>query len=571
MGIRVRGYLTFKPLIGDRQVKTGEEGTTLREVLFRLDSDIGESIGNLVSGLGEGSQSRPVIILVNGRQLPYGLETMLKDGDEVSIFPPMMGGGRKSGMVFPKKKIKIIATIGPASDSLELLKKMIANGMNIARVNFSHGNLESHSRVIANIRKAAYAMDQRVVIMGDLPGPKIRVGQIEGDSIQLQLGQPFILESGDFVGNSQRVSIDFPDLTDVVKKGDTIYLNDGYICLDVEKVEGKQVHTSVRSGGELRSRKGVNFPGIDLGIKAFTDEDAKFLKFASQQKIDAISQSFVQNAGDVRAVREAAKKINFDPFIIAKIERASALNNFEEILESTDGIMVARGDLGVEVPFQEIAIIQKEIIQKSNMKGKPVITATHMLESMIEHPRPNRAEVSDVANAIIDGSDCVMLSGETSVGKYPVESIAAMSSIASYTEGKIKCRQLVEEFRTSMVEGNLSHDDHISLSVYLVVEALAPRIIFAMTTTGSTARRLTRFRPPQWIVAISLSDKTCQELEFSYGVYPVFEPVRAEHWSCYVVDWMEKKGFEKGLALLTEGADTKKKRDTTLIEIIDLS
>ena len=471
---------------------------------------------------------------------------------------------------FPAKKTKIVATIGPASEARPVLEALIHNGMNVARINFSHGNLESHARVIESIRATASSVGRRVAIMGDLPGPKIRIGRLKSEPIQLQKGKAFVLQTGEVLGNTQRVSISFPDLPRVVKEGDVIYLNDGYIQLGVEKVKGKEVHTRVLSGGELRSRKGVNFPGIELGICAFTEKDASFLKFCAEHGLDAISQSFVQDAGDVEAVRKAAGDIGYHPFIIAKIERARALSNLDEILASADGIMVARGDLGVEVPFQEIAIIQKDMIHKANLVGKPVITATHMLESMIEHPRPTRAEVTDVANAIIDGSDCVMLSGETSVGQFPVESVAAMTSISGFTEGKMQCQRLADEFVTNRVEGKLKPEDHVSLSVYLAVESLAPEVVFAMTTTGSTARRLARFRPPQWIVAISQKEKTCQELVFSFGVLPVFEPKRAKRWSCYVVDWMNRNGFNKGLALLTEGADTKKKRDTTLIEIIDL-
>ncbi len=472
---------------------------------------------------------------------------------------------------FPAKKTKIVATIGPASESRPILDALIRNGMNVARVNFSHGKLESHAKVIESIRAAAYTIGQRVAIMGDLPGPKIRIGMLEKEPIQLQKGQSFVLQTAEIVGNTRRVSISFPDLPQVVKAGDAIYLNDGYIQLLVEKVKEDEVHTRVLSGGELRSRKGVNFPGIDLGIGAFTEQDAHFLKFAAEKKLDAISQSFVQDAGDVESVREAAHKLDYDPFIIAKIERARALSNLDEILASTDGVMVARGDLGVEVPFQEIAIIQKDMIHKANLAGKPVITATHMLESMIEHTRPTRAEVTDVANAIIDGSDCVMLSGETSVGQYPVESVTAMASIAGYTEGKMQCQRLADEFEIRRREGKLAPEDHVSLGVNLAVESLAPEVVFAMTTTGSTARRLARFRPKQWIVAISQREKTCQELVFSYGILPLYEPEKIERWSCYVVDWMKLNGFDEGLALLTEGADTKKKRDTMLIEIIDLS
>ena len=405
--------------------------------------------------------------------------------------------------------------------------------------------------------------------MGDLPGPKIRVGQLEHEPIQLKRGQRFTLTVNKSLENTRQVSISFLNLPKVVKPGDSIYLNDGYICLEVEEIKGNEVRRRINSGGELRSRKGVNLPGIDLGIYTFTEQDQEFLKFSAQHRLDAISQSFVQDAADVEAVRRAAREMGYDPFIIAKIERARALDNLDEILTSADGIIVARGNIEV-VPFQEIAIIQKDMIHKANLHGKPVITATHMLESMIEHRRPTRAEVTDVANAIIDGSDCVMLSGETSVGQYPTEAVAAMASIARYTEDKMQCRSLAAEFESYRAEGALTQEDHISLGVYRTVEALKPDMVFAMSTTGASVRRLARFRPPQWIVTISPSEKTCQELSFTYGVYPIYEPVRAERWACYVADWISQFGLKSKLVLLTEGSDTRRNRDTTLIEIIDL-
>jgi pyruvate kinase len=469
--------------------------------------------------------------------------------------------------ILPAKKTKIVATIGPASESREVLQKLIASGMDVARVNFSHGNLEKHAQVIANIRAVAAEMGKRVAIMGDLPGPKMRIGQLAQEPIQLERGQPFIIQTTEIMGDAQRVSMSFAELPRVVKPGDAIYINDGYIQLEVEKVVGDEVYTWVRVGGELRSRKGVNFPGIDLGICAFTERDRECLQFAAGQKLDAVSQSFVQDAGDILAVRQAAAEFGYEPFVIAKIERAKALENLDEILQSTDGIMVARGDLGVEVPFERVAMIQKDMIHKANLYGKPVITATHMLESMINNRRPTRAEVTDVSNAILDGTDCLMLSGETSIGQFPDDAVSAMADIASFTEQSKLCGSLTTVFES---EGHLTQRDHVALGLFLMVEKLGPDLIFAMTTTGATARLLARFRPGQWIVAISQEEKTCQELLFTYGVYPFFEPKRADKWSCYVADWIQHNQLDVGMALLTEGGNTLKERDTTLVEIINL-
>ena len=332
-----------------------------------------------------------------------------------------------TGKSMPDKKTKIVCTIGPASRSAEVLKDLILAGMNIARINFAHADAETHSESIRLIREAVEETGRRVAIMGDLPGPKMRIGQIVPEPTFLERDQPFILESGEFTGNGERASMKFEGLAKAVKKGDEIFINDGLIKLLVEKVSGKKVHTKVLVGGELRSNKGVNFPGIDLGISAHTEIDRQWLEFAAQEKIDAVSQSFVNTAEDITFVREAAAELKFDPFIIAKIERAGALDHLDEILDATDGIMVARGDLGVEIPIETIAVVQKDMILHANLKGKPVITATHMLESMTYNSRPTRAEATDVANAILDGTDCVMLSGETAVGEFPVDAVEVMA------------------------------------------------------------------------------------------------------------------------------------------------
>jgi len=312
----------------------------------------------------------------------------------------------------PKHKTKIVATIGPASESPEMLVRLIRAGLNVARLNFSHGDFSKHAEMIRRIRDAARETGRRVAIMADLPGPKMRLGKIDPESIQLLPGTRFTLTNEDIVGNAHRVSMSFESLPRVVKPGDRIFLNDGLVQLVVERVVGNDVECAVAVGGELRSRKGLNLPGIDLGISAFTEKDRAALEFALGAGVDAVSQSFVHCAADIEAVREAAAKVGRHPFIIAKIERADAVAHYDEILAASDGIMVARGDLGVEVPIEEIAYTQKQLIAKANAAAKPVITATQMLESMVASRLPTRAEATDVANAILDGTDCVMLSGE---------------------------------------------------------------------------------------------------------------------------------------------------------------
>ncbi len=470
----------------------------------------------------------------------------------------------------PSKKTKIVCTIGPASQSRDTLERLIVKGMNVARLNFAHGDVESHQEVIDNIRAAASKLGQRVAIMGDLPGPKMRIGRLVRESVQLERGEPFVLHTADVVGDSRHASMSFAGLPKAVKPGDKIFINDGLIQLRVEKVESRQVHCQVLVGGELRAHKGVNLPGIDLGICAFTPRDREFLEFACDQGLDAISQSFVQDASDIEAVRQAAATLDYYPFIIAKIERARAVENLDAILESADGIMVARGDLGVEIPIEEVALAQKRIIKRSNLYGKPVITATHMLESMISHRRPTRAEATDVANAIFDGTDCLMLSGETAAGCYPEESVVMMARIAQVTEPHAFTRDVIQSLERTQVEEKISTEDLISLSIFATARALAPAAIVAPTLSGATARRISRFRLRAWIVAVSPNESTCQNLQFSYGVYPVHESERPANWTQYAYDWLEQYGVRGDLALLTRGSATFHAGGTNHIEIIDL-
>ncbi len=470
----------------------------------------------------------------------------------------------------PDKKTKIVATLGPATASQAAVEALIAGGMNVARLNFSHGDLATHRQLVANVRAAAAALGQRIAIMGDLPGPKMRIGRLASEPIALKRDQPFIIEVGDFVGDATRVAMSFERLPHSVRPGDLIYINDGYVQVEVEEVVGPQVRCRVRVAGEVRSRQGVNFPGIDLGIRAFTEQDRQFLAFAAEERLDAISQSFVQDAADIAALRQAAAALGYTPFIIAKIERARAVDNLDEILDHADGIMVARGDLGVEIPFERIAVVQKEIIRRASLKSRPVITATHMLESMITNRRPTRAEVTDVANAIIDGTDCVMLSGETSVGRYPADAVAAMAAIARYTEQRIASTSLVPLLEELRAAGRLSLADEIALATYRAAEALRPDIIFGITTTGDSIRRLARFDLPVWIVAISCVERTVQQLIFSRGVYPVIGPATAESWACYAADWLRANGIAARRALLTESTSTRAPRDTAHLEILHL-
>ena len=337
-------------------------------------------------------------------------------------------------MQLPSHKTKIVATIGPASESPDMLARLLRAGLNVARLNFSYGDFRGHADRIASIREAGRATGCRVAIMADLPGPKMRIGSISPEPIDLRAGEPFTLTTRDVVGTADCVSVSFERLPEVVKPGDRLFLNDGLVQLKVERVNGPDVYCTVEVGGELRSRKGLNLPGIALGIQAFTDHDRACLTFALEHGVDAVSQSFVETAADIDAVRAAARELGREVFVIAKIERSGALEHYDGILKASDGIMVARGDLGVEVPIEQIAVIQKKLIAKANLAGKPVITATQMLESMVSSRLPTRAEATDVANAILDGTDAVMLSAESAVGKFPEEAVATLARIAAETE-----------------------------------------------------------------------------------------------------------------------------------------
>ncbi|MDL2268467.1 pyruvate kinase [Desulfosarcina sp. OttesenSCG-928-A07] len=471
--------------------------------------------------------------------------------------------------MLPSNKTKIICTIGPASASPEILVQLIRAGMNIARLNFSHGEFSSHARDIQMIRKAAKTAGYPVAIMADLPGPKIRIGELSQDAFVLKPGQPLILTTETISGTDQRISVNFERLPTVVKKGDRIYINDGFIQLNVLSVAPPEVRCEVAVGGIIRSRKGLNIPDVDLGISAFTDHDRECMAFALEHGVDAVSQSFVESAADIAVVRETAHTMGYDPFIIAKIERSRAVENLSGILEATDGIMVARGDLGVEIPIAQIPSIQKKIMKMANHLGKPVITATQMLESMTTNRLPTRAEATDVANAILDGTDCVMLSGESAVGSYPVEAAAMLREIATDIEPNRPLYSAPRETFLSTADCPLS--EIIASNVADTINRIDAAVVITPTRSGTTARRISRFRPPIWIAAVTSLQKTYQELLFSYGVLPVLEPDHPEDWRPWIRDWLATQQEPADIVILTEGPSQKYPHRNNRMEVISLS
>jgi pyruvate kinase len=474
-------------------------------------------------------------------------------------------------MPLPDNKTKIVCTIGPASESAAVLERLIRAGMNVARLNFSHGSFEEHKSKIETIRDAAQTAGRQVAIMADLPGPKIRIGQFGEEPVELETGDPFTLTSRDVIGDHTKVSVGFDPLPKVVKPGDRLYLNDGYLQLRVDRVEGSDVHCTVTTGYELRSRKGLNLPGIDLGISAFTEHDRACLKFAAEQGLDAVSQSFVESAEDIKAVRGAAAGQNYSPFIIAKIERSRAIDNIDEILGAADGIMIARGDLGVEIPIETIAAVQKQLMRGANALGKPVITATQMLESMTANRRPTRAEATDVANAILDGTDAVMLSGESALGRYPVDAVAMLAKIAASIEPLRPMRpgrRLSDLGQTERTAPRLQ--ELIALSVGNVLQHIRPAAVIVPTRGGATARSISRLRLPVWVAAVSSDENTCQGLLFSYGIHPICEADHPTDWCVWIRKWLQEQGIDGHLVVLTEGPSRKHPERNNRMEIIDL-
>ncbi|BCX81754.1 pyruvate kinase [Methylomarinovum caldicuralii] len=461
-------------------------------------------------------------------------------------------------------KTKIVATIGPASDTVTCLIRMLRAGMRVARLNLAHSDPDHHARTIDRIRRASARSGYPVAILADLPGPKLRIGPLDPDPVVLARGQPFVLTTEPVTGDARRASLPLAELPRAVRPGDAVFLNDGFIELRVETVRGNEIHCRVVVGGELRSHKGVNIPKLRIPLPAFTEQDQRLLAFACEQGVDAVSISFVASAGDVHQVRQAAQDLGAAPYLIAKIERAAALERIDAILAAADGIMIARGDLGVETPIETIALTQKRLIRKANAAGKPVITANQMLESMTVHSRPTRAEATDVANAVLDGTDAVMLSEESALGRFPVEAVRMLGRIARHAEAERERRiTLPEPGRRKNVQ------EVIALDVATTVLHLGIRHVFTPTETGATARRIARFHLPAWTIALSPHPATCQRLLFSYGVHPVHTGEDGREWRLIACDWLHRHGIRKGPVIVTQGPSRGHPGETNRLEIID--
>ncbi|MHB1007074.1 MAG: pyruvate kinase [Chloroflexota bacterium] len=419
------------------------------------------------------------------------------------------------------RRTKIVCTIGPASADDGVLRQMIRAGMDVARLNFSHGDLESHARNITLLRRVASEEGANLAILMDLQGPRLRTGPIGGEHANLVPGQTFTITSRSVPGNSQEISVEGIDLAHEVGPGNTILIEDGLLELSVLETTDTDVICRVVVGGPLRSRKGINVPGVTLSVPTITDKDRSDLAFGVKQRVDFVALSFVRAARDVNALRRHIEQLGGDQPIIAKIEKHEAVAAFDSILAAADGIMVARGDLGVETSAEEVPIVQKMAIAKCNAVGKPVITATQMLNSMIESARPTRAEASDVANAILDGTDAVMLSGETSIGQYPVLTVKTMARIAVRTEGSEPFRELAA--RRAGAHSNEVADAIAQATVEIASEAGA-KAILTMTASGYTARMVASHRPAQPIVGITSRDKTMRRLALTWGVQAELVP-----------------------------------------------
>jgi len=440
-------------------------------------------------------------------------------------------------------RTRIICTIGPASNSPDAMRSLIRAGMDVARINFSHGDHTTHAQSIATLRQTAEQEGRLVAVMGDLQGPKLRVGAIEGGAVELREGDVVTLTVCPQPGAADEIPVPHPELLRDLRAGQVILLDDGTLELIVVRASEGSLKCRVITGGQLASHKGINVPGARLSFSALTPKDRQAAAFALEQGVDFFALSFVRRAADVRELRQFLKGRGADVPIIAKIEKPEALSVFDAILAEADGVMVARGDLGVETPAEEVPFHQKHIIHACNQVGKPVITATQMLQTMIEHPHPTRAEASDVANAILDGTDAVMLSGETAIGRYPVEAVETMARICANAEAHLPYGRLLHGESDAGDHGTIT--EAISLSAVEIAGEVSAKAIITATMSGMTARMVARHRPSVPIVAVTPNHTTLLRLALVWGVVPV--QVAEFGNTDDMVDMMVRAARERGL------------------------
>jgi len=411
------------------------------------------------------------------------------------------------------KKTKIICTLGPSTDEPGILEAMLKSGMNVCRFNFSHGTHPEQGKRIEMIRRASRALNKRVALLLDTKGPEMRLGKFAGGKVQLEKGQQFTLTAQEILGTTEKATVNYRSLPQEVVVGNLILLSDGLVSLSVDAIQGEEIITTVQNSGMISDRKRVAVPGAILNLPFLSEQDKADILFGIEQDMDFIAASFVQRAADILAIRNLLESMNTNMEIIAKIENAEGVRNIDEILKVADGIMVARGDLGVEIPAEEVPIVQKLLIKKANAAGKPVITATQMLESMMTNPRPTRAEASDIANAIMDGTDCIMLSGETASGDHPVEAVETMARIAIRAEETLTTKMFTMSQYTTT--------DAISHATVQVAQELQAAAIVTATEHGYTARMVSKYRPKANIIAVTPHEKTMRRMMLFWGVQSV--------------------------------------------------
>ena len=466
------------------------------------------------------------------------------------------------------KKTKIVCTLGPASDKEEILTKLVENGLNVCRFNFSHGSHEEHKGRMDLAKKVREKLNKPVALLLDTKGPEIRTGNFAQPEVFLEEGSKFTITMEDVVGTQEICTVSYKGLANDVVAGDLILIDDGLVGLRVDEVCGNEIHCTVENSGIVKNHKGVNVPGVKINLPALTPKDVSDIEFGITQGIDFIAASFVRKASDVLAIREVLENNNAtDIQIISKIENQEGVDNLDEILQVSDGLMVARGDLGVEIPTEEMPVVQKEMIKKCNELGKPVITATQMLDSMMRNPRPTRAEVTDVANAIYDGTDAIMLSGETAAGKYPVEAVKVMAAIAKRIEETLDYENILR----SKALNNTSVTDAISYATCTTAKSLNASGIVTSTSSGHTARMVSKFRPNTPIIAATPNEKTRRQLSLSWGVYTVMcdQAVNTDTIIDNSIEASKLEGFidEGELVVVTAGVPTGVSGTTNLIKV----